>query len=214
MLKTVAIASVTDMSQLMSNTLIQQILREGKHKGNQDSTAALLAKQQKTPDKSPGLKQSQKSKKGKNRPCCTNLKCKKIGHTIETVGPKVVVLRARDQSRLWEHSMDQVHKQKILQRRRMPRPMFYLCKNLLLLPNLIALIQLNGSSTLVPLHTYAQIELGSLPIHSLILHIPFILATSELFTPLVRAKSRLKLIKVLITIMPLSRMSSIALKLE
>src|SRR5258705_8895575 len=147
-LKTVAIASVTDMSQLMSDTLILQILREEKCKGNQDSTAALLAKQQKTPDKSPGLKQSQKSKKGKNRPCCTNLKCKKIGHTIETVGPKVVVLRARDQSRLWEHSMDQVHKQKILQRRRMPRPMFYLCKNLLLLPNLIALIQLNGSSTL------------------------------------------------------------------
>ncbi len=69
-LKTMAIASVTDMSQLMSNTLIQQILREEKCKGNQDSAAGLLAKQQKTPDKSSGLKQSQKSKKGKNRLCC------------------------------------------------------------------------------------------------------------------------------------------------
>src|SRR5258708_383131 len=27
--------------------------------------------------------ESQKSKKGKNHPCCTNPKCKKIGHTIE-----------------------------------------------------------------------------------------------------------------------------------
>src|SRR5258708_32026 len=81
-LKTVAIASVTDMSQLMSDTLILQILREEKRKGNQDSTAALLAKQQKTPDKSSSSKQSQKSKKGKNRPCCTNLKCKKIRHTV------------------------------------------------------------------------------------------------------------------------------------
>jgi len=41
------------------------------------------------------------------------------------------------------------------------------------------------------------IELGSLPIHSLILHVPFILVTSKLFMPSVRAKSRLKLIKVL-----------------
>ena len=38
-LKTMAIASVTDMSQLMSDTLIQQILREEKCKGNQDSAA-------------------------------------------------------------------------------------------------------------------------------------------------------------------------------
>src|SRR5260370_12466195 len=88
MLKTMAIASVTDMSQLTSNTLIQQILREEKHKGNQDSTAALLAKQQKTPDKSPSLKQSQKSKKGKNCPHCTNLKCKKIRHMIENCWAK------------------------------------------------------------------------------------------------------------------------------
>src|SRR5258705_6320247 len=82
-LKTMAIASVTDMSQLMSDTLIQQILREEKCKGNQDSAAALLAKQQKTPDKSSSSKQSQKSKKGKNCPHCTNPKCKKIRHTIE-----------------------------------------------------------------------------------------------------------------------------------
>ncbi len=88
MLKTVAIASVTDMSQLMSDTLIQQILREEKHKGNQDLAAALLAKQQKTPDKSSSLKQSQKSKKGK--------------------------MRARDLSRLWEHRIHLDHKSKIL----------------------------------------------------------------------------------------------------
>src|SRR5258708_11728480 len=35
------------------------------------------------PEKSSSSKHPQKSKKGKNCPCCTNPKCKKIGHTIE-----------------------------------------------------------------------------------------------------------------------------------
>jgi len=83
MLKTLAVVSILDMSQLTSETLIKQILREEKCKGNQDSTATLFAKQGKTPDKSSGSKHPQKSKKGKNRPHCTNLKCKKIRHIIE-----------------------------------------------------------------------------------------------------------------------------------
>ena len=83
MLKTLTVATVSDTSQLASDTLIKQILREEKHKAGQNSSAALLAKQGRTPDKSSGSKQSQKGKKGKNHPCCTNLKCKKIGHTIE-----------------------------------------------------------------------------------------------------------------------------------
>src|SRR5258708_12627576 len=82
-LKTLTVATVSDMSQLASNTLIKQILREEKRKAGQNSSAALLAKQGRTPDKSSGSKQSQKGKKGKNRPRCTNPKCKKIGHTIE-----------------------------------------------------------------------------------------------------------------------------------
>ncbi len=102
----------------------------------------------------------------------------------------------------------------ILQRRKMGRPMFYLHKNLSLSLDLIALFQPNGSSTLVPLLTYVPINLGSLPIHSLIPHVPSILVTNELFMPLVRAKSILSFIKVLTINMPLSRMSSIALKSE
>ncbi|SRR5258708_4002153 len=89
-----------------------------------------------------------------------------------------------------------------------------LCKNLPLLPNPITFIQPNGLLTLVPLHTYVPIILGSLPIHSLILHVPFILVTNELFMPLVRAKLRLQFIKALITDMPLSIMFSTVLRLE
>ncbi len=86
MLKTLTVATVSDTSQLVSDTLIKQILREEKCKAGQNSSAALLAKQGRTPDKSSGSKQSQKGKKGKNHPCCTNPKCKKIGHTIKNCG--------------------------------------------------------------------------------------------------------------------------------
>src|SRR5260221_13936296 len=82
-LKTLAVSTVSDMSQLASETLVEQVLREEKCKANQDSASALFAKQGKMPEKSSGSKHPQKSKKGKNRPHCTNPKCKKIGHTIE-----------------------------------------------------------------------------------------------------------------------------------
>src|SRR6266481_7166532 len=82
-LKTLAVSTVSDMSQLVSETLVEQVLREEKRKANQDSASALFAKQGKTPDKSSSSKHPQKSKKGKNCPHCTNLKCKKIGHMIE-----------------------------------------------------------------------------------------------------------------------------------
>ncbi len=82
-LKTLAVSAVSDMSQLVSETLIDQVLREEKHKANQDSASTLFAKQGKTPEKSSGSKQPHKPKKGKNHSCCTNPKCKKIGHTIE-----------------------------------------------------------------------------------------------------------------------------------
>ena len=92
--------------------------------------------------------------------------------------------------------------------------MFYLHKNLLLLPNPIALIQLNGSLTLVPLHTSVLIDLGSLPIRSLILHIPFTSVINESFMLLVRAKLKSPFIMLLTTDAPLSIMFSTALKLD
>src|SRR5260221_1671401 len=82
-LKTLAVSTVSDMSQLASETLVEQVLREEKRKANQDSASTLFAKQGKTPEKSSSSKHPQKSKKGKNHPHCTNLKCKKISHTIE-----------------------------------------------------------------------------------------------------------------------------------
>src|SRR5260221_873850 len=82
-LKTLAVSTVSDMSQLASETLVEQVLREEKCKANQDSASTLFAKQGKMPEKSSSSKHPQKSKKGKNRPHCTNPKCKKIGHTIE-----------------------------------------------------------------------------------------------------------------------------------
>ncbi len=117
-------------------------------------------------------------------------------------------------SRLWEHRIHLDHKSKILQKTRMVRLTSSLHKNLLLLPNPIAFIWLNGLLTLVPLHTYVPIILGSLPIHSLILHVPFILVTNESFMPLVRVKSRSQFIKALITDMPLSITFSTVLRLE
>src|SRR5258708_23107266 len=65
-LKTLAVSTVLDMSQLASETLIDQVLREEKHKPNQNSASALFAKQGKTPEKSKKGKHPQKSKKGKN----------------------------------------------------------------------------------------------------------------------------------------------------
>ena len=59
-LKTMAIASVTDMSQLASNTLIQQILREEKCKGNQDSAADYWPNNRK-PQISPSVQSNHRS---------------------------------------------------------------------------------------------------------------------------------------------------------
>ncbi len=71
-LKTLTVTTVTNISILASDTLIVQILREEKHKENQNSASALVTKQGKSSDNS---KSGQKSKKGKNRLCCTNPKC-------------------------------------------------------------------------------------------------------------------------------------------
>src|SRR5258707_4848874 len=65
-LKTLAVSTVSDMSQLVSETLVEQVLREEKRKANHDSASALFAKQGKTPDKSSSLKPPQKSKKCRN----------------------------------------------------------------------------------------------------------------------------------------------------
>src|SRR5258708_19816961 len=100
--------------------------------------------------------------------------------------------------------MGQDYRLMILQRRKMGRPMFYSHKNLSLSLDLITLFRPNGSSTLVPLLTYVPINLGSLPIHSLIPHIPSIFATNELFMPLVRAKSILSFTNFLTTPIPSS----------
>jgi hypothetical protein len=82
-LKTITVATVSDVSKLAVDTLIAQILREEKRKGSQKSATALVAKSEKLSDKTPNEKNNKKSKKGKNRPRCTNPKCNKIGHTLE-----------------------------------------------------------------------------------------------------------------------------------
>src|SRR5260221_8765705 len=51
-LKTLAVSTVLDMSQLASETLVEQVLREEKCKANQDSASALFAKQGKMPEQS------------------------------------------------------------------------------------------------------------------------------------------------------------------
>src|SRR5260370_3943164 len=97
-LKTLTVAMVTDASQITTNTLITQILREERQKENQYSMAALFVKPRRSsakitnpipnstsnPKSNPKSKSNcLKSKKGKPRPCCTNPKCMRIGHTIE-----------------------------------------------------------------------------------------------------------------------------------
>ena len=81
-LKTLTVATVTDVSKLASDALVTQILREEKRKENQNSAVALMAKTSRPFQKSPKTG-NPKSKKGKNRPRCTNPKCKRIGHTFE-----------------------------------------------------------------------------------------------------------------------------------
>src|SRR5258708_28379493 len=122
------------------------------------------------PEKSSSSKHPQKSKKGKNCPCCTNPKCKKIGHTIENVGLKVVVLRVSVPRRLCVHSLDQDKPGKIL-RRRMARPTSSLLKSMLLLPNPITFTQQNGYLIMYLLLTSVYIYHCSAPIHSLIIHV-------------------------------------------
>src|SRR5260370_12614090 len=82
-LKTLTVAMVSDVSQFVSNTLIIQILQEEKCKNNQNNATALVAKQGRAPERISSSRQPQKGKTVKNCPHCTNLKCKKIGHTIE-----------------------------------------------------------------------------------------------------------------------------------
>src|SRR5260370_26700423 len=97
-LKTLTMATVTDASQITTDTLITQILREERWKENQYSTAVLFVKPRislaKTTNSIPNSNSNHnsnpnsksncpKSKKGKPCPCCTNPKCMRIGHTIE-----------------------------------------------------------------------------------------------------------------------------------
>src|SRR5260370_24737201 len=93
-LKTLTVATVTNALQITTDTLITQILREERQKENQYSMAALFAKPRRSLAKTtnsipysnsnPNSKSNHlKSKKGKPCPHCTNLKCMRIGHTIE-----------------------------------------------------------------------------------------------------------------------------------
>src|SRR5260370_27662826 len=97
-LKTLTMAMVTNASQITTDTLITQILREERQKENQYSMAVLFMKPRRSLAKttnsipnsnsnhnsSPNSKSNHlKSKKGKPHPHCTNLKCMRIGHTIE-----------------------------------------------------------------------------------------------------------------------------------
>ena len=93
-LKMFTVTMVTDTTQLVSDTLVTHILREEKWKLNQNSMAVLFAKPGRTPGKitnsipnpnsnsNSGLNHL-KPKRGKPHPHCTNLKCMRIGHTIE-----------------------------------------------------------------------------------------------------------------------------------
>src|SRR5260370_29923871 len=93
-LKMYTVAMIKDASQLASETLITQILREEKWKENQHSMAALLARPGKSSEKAtnsiphsnpnPISKSNRpKPKNGIPLPCCTNPKCMHIGHTFE-----------------------------------------------------------------------------------------------------------------------------------
>ena len=79
------VTNVTDLSTLASSTLIEQVLREEKRQLEEKSTVAFFAKQVKNPEKPSNQKSNtpKLSKKGKTRPCCSNPKCRCIGHTIE-----------------------------------------------------------------------------------------------------------------------------------
>src|SRR5258708_7903698 len=97
-LKTLTMATVTDASQITTNTLVTQILRDKRWKENQYSTAVLFVKPGRSLAKTtnsipnsnsnhnsnPNSKSNHpKSKKVKPCPHCTNLKCMRISHTIE-----------------------------------------------------------------------------------------------------------------------------------
>ena len=57
-LKTLTVATVTDVSKLASDTLVMQILREEKRKENQTSATALLTKSGRPPPKPSNSKSS------------------------------------------------------------------------------------------------------------------------------------------------------------
>ena len=81
-LKTVTIASVSDISKLATDTLMAQILREEKRKQHQNSAAVMMAKTGKM-SRWDQQRQNSKPNATKSSARCTNPKCGRVGHSFE-----------------------------------------------------------------------------------------------------------------------------------
>ena len=81
-LKTVTVASVSDVSKLATDMLIAQILREEKCKQHQNGATLMIAKTSKSSHRDQQQQQS-KSNATKSSIRCTNPKCSWTGHSFE-----------------------------------------------------------------------------------------------------------------------------------
>ena len=80
-LKTVTVASVSNISKLATDTLIAQILREEKRKQHQSSATLMIAKTRKANRRDQQRQLKLNATKSSVR--CTNPKCGQVGHSFE-----------------------------------------------------------------------------------------------------------------------------------